>query len=210
MFDRRRLWQLKSRPHVRRRAEMKNRIVPMAAVTIVALLGLCGVLLTGCGREEDSWSGGGAALPSQDDTNQPPVSINTNTVSTNTVNTSTNDSYSGAFISGSSARTVDGYSGIYTFVNGMDVRLTVNDGSKTPGVVNGAYNLQPSLVDETDAFTFQGNVFTAKSFTSSRTHMKYRFMGWAIKSSSAPLTLQSPLTLTSFSGTLRAYWATVE
>jgi len=188
---------------------MKDRFSLAGAVVIVSFLGLCGILLTGCGREEDSWAGGTADLQDSDDTTPPPVNINTNTVNTNTVNTSTNDAYSGAFISGSSAKSADGYSGIYTFINGMDVRLTVNDGSKTAGV-NGAYNLQPSLVAETGAFSHQGNVFTAKSFTSPRTQMKYRFMGWAVKSSSATLTMENPLTLTSFSGTLRAYWATVE
>jgi len=187
---------------------MKDRFSLVGAVAIVSFLGLCGALLTGCGREEDSWAGGAADLQ-DDDTTPPPVNINTNTVNTNTVNTSTNDAYSGAFISGNAARSADGYSGIYTFINGMDVRLTVND-TKTPGVIGRAYNLQPSLVAETDAFSHQGNVFTAKSFTSPRTQMKYRFMGWAIKSSSATLTMENPLTLTSFSGTLRAYWATVE
>ena len=162
---------------------MKVRCGLLLAAGVAGVLGLC-VAMTGCGGDDNMGD----------------------VVDTSAINLIDFDT---PFVSGSSARSADGYSGTYTFINGMDVRLTVND-AKTPGVIGRAYNLQPSLVAETGAFTHQGNVFTAQSFVSPRTQMKYKFMGWAIKSSSAALTMQNPLTLTSFSGTLRAYWATVE
>jgi len=151
---------------------------------MVLVLGMCGLLQSGCES-------------SPDDTSEDAGSINVNA----------NDPYSGPFVAGNKA--ADHGKDVFDFVNGMDIRCLANDGSKVP-CVPGAYFISGAMLRATGALTWSGNTFTAKDFTSSQSGKKYRWMGWTISRSATPLVTTNPLTLSSFSGTLRSYWSTVE
>lgn len=152
---------------------------------MVLVLGMCGLLQSGCESSSEDPGGEDAGI----------------------VNVSTNDPYAGAFVAGNKA--VDHGREIFGYVNGMDIRCLANDGSKIP-CVNGYYFISTAMLNEVGALTVSGDTLTAKSFTSNRSGKKYRWMGWTIGRSATPLVTTNPLTLSTFSGTLRSYWATVE
>jgi len=161
---------------------------------MVAFAGLCVVIVTGCGRSEDSWAGGNAGGPAEDET-PPDVTPPTGTVT-------------GDFLVwGDAAK--DGGNEIHSYYNGMDIRCLVNDSSKTPGAKGSVYYLSADLVAETGALVRNGNTFTAKDFVSPESGKNYKWMGWTISKSANPLVTDNPLTLSAFEGTLRCYWVTV-
>jgi len=149
---------------------------------IVIVLGICCFLQAGCESSQD--------LALED---------------TGSVNVG--DEYDGAFVAGNKA--ADHGQDVFGYVNGMDIRCLANDGSKVP-CVSGYYFISASMLRQVGALTWSGNTVTASNFTSPRSGKKYRWMGWTIGRSATPLVTTNPLTLSSFSGTLRSYWSTVE
>lgn len=106
--------------------------------------------------------------------------------------------------------------GNYCMIGSMGVRLLANDGSKTP-CVNGWYFILDALINSEGAFTTARNTdgsytFAALDFTSPRSGLKYRFIGWTVQHSADPLVYANPLTLTpgQLTETLRGYWVTVK
>lgn len=150
---------------------------------IVLVLGICVLMQAGCESSQD------LAL---DDAG----SVNVG------------DAYSGAFVAGNKA--TDHGREIFAYVNGMDIRCLANDGSRVPGCIDGYYFISTTMLNQVGALTWNGNTFTASNFTSPWSGKKYRWMGWTIAKSATPLVTTNPLTLSSFTGTLRSYWATVE
>ena len=155
-------------------------------------IGLAGILLSGCAGDDGDGSGGGGGGGV---TSPPPDVV----------------SYDGPFVDGDSA--ADGGDEEYTVIGLMGVRLDANDISKYP-CQPGFYFLDGGLIESQGALawtTVDGAlVFTAKNFTSPRSGLKYRFMGWTLQSSGDPLVTDNPVTIADPSGTLRAYWATVQ
>ena len=196
---------------------MKNNLSAMLPAMAI-FLSMCGFMLSGCeivpGYE--SWGSDAAQL-------QTPTTTSTQTASAETLPAETlpaetppaetppyetGGQYDGAFVVGD--KSVDHGQEVYGYAGGMDIRCLANDASKTPGAANNFYFISTEVINDTGALIIDGDTVTADNFTSPRSGKKYRWMGWTIEKSSAPLVTDNPLTLSGLHGTLRSYWATVE
>jgi len=188
---------------------MKNIFCLAASAPIVAILGLSGCEVVPGYETWDETQFQNPTASTGDPSTIPTTPVDTTPTPTPTPQpTDTSSGYGGAFVAGN--KDADHGTEIYAFVNGMDIRCLANDTDKIHEAVGGYYFISGDLIKQSGALTWNGNTFTARSFTSSRSGKKYRWMGWTIEKSANPLVTSNPLTLGSFKGTLRSYWATVQ
>ena len=137
-------------------------------------------------------------------TTTPTTTSTTSTPLPTTDTTTTLDPfYGGKFVAGDSR---DKGTEIHTFWNEIDVRCLAND---VEGAIGKDYFMS-DVINRTGALSLLGKMALGKNFVSPLSNKKYRFMGFKKEKSANPLITTNPLTLTSFSGTFRAYWNSVE